>query len=104
MASDPFSQLQTAMNAAVAALGADDYATALQQALIAQALVGILPSLQRSAGSGGGSQSASWDASAIDKFIVRVRQAQNACVGVQVANKVYNPPASAGGLGFTQAY
>ena len=93
----PVAQLNQYMSQAVVALVARDYDTAVHLALAAQAIAGSLPKASRSAGSGGGAQSAAWTPEAISEWIVRVRQQQAAAAGVQVRSKVYVPPASYGG-------
>jgi hypothetical protein len=93
----PVAQLNQYMSQAVAALVARDYDTAVNLALAAQAIAASLPKASRSAGSGGGTQSAAWDAQAISEFVVRCRQQQAAAAGVQVRSKVYVPPAGYGG-------
>ena len=91
-------QLNSYMSAALTALGGGDYATALNNALCAQGIIGTLPKATRSAGSGGGEQSAAWDAVGIDNFIRRLRQQQGAGLGVQYAPvAMQEPVASADG-------
>jgi hypothetical protein len=77
--------LNTTMDAAIAALSAGDYSTAVNKALTAQAILATLPKVSRSQGTGGGAQSAEWDAQAIDNFVRRLRQQQGASLGVQTA-------------------
>ncbi len=75
--------LNTYMDAAIAAQAAGDYFTAINNALAAQGIVATLPKATRSAGTGGGEQSAAWDPQAIDNFVKRLRQQQGATLGVQ---------------------
>ena len=82
---DPVSQLNAYMAAATAALASGDYPTALNNALAAQGLIACLPKVSRSAGTGGGDMSASWDPVGIDNFIRRLRQQQGAGLGIQSA-------------------
>jgi hypothetical protein len=96
----PVAQLNQYMSQAVAALVARDYDTAVNLALAAQAIAGRLPKASRSAGSGGGTQSAAWSATEISEFIVRCRQQQASAVGVQAMNKMYVRPSSYGGAGY----
>ncbi len=84
----PVAQLNQYMSQAVAALVARDYNTAVNLALAAQAIAGGLPKASRSAGSGGGTQSASWSATEISEFIVRCRQQQASAVGIQTRGVV----------------
>ena len=77
--------LNAAMDAAVTALLAGDYATALRQAVAAQGILTVLPELSRSAGTGGGSQAAKWTQAGIDQFVGRVSRLQGASLGVQSA-------------------
>ncbi len=93
---DPVSQLNAAMAAAVAALAAGNYPTAINQALAAQGLLACLPKISRSAGAGGGEMSAAWDAAGIDNFIRRLRQQQGAALGVQTAPAEIVEPAAMG--------
>ena len=84
--------LNSYMSAALAALAAGDYATAINNALAAQGIVATLPKASRSAGTGGGEQSASWDVAGIDNFIKRLRQQQGASLGIQQTLVTYAEP------------
>jgi hypothetical protein len=86
-------QLNNYMSAALAALAGGDYVTAINNALAAQGIVATLPKATRSAGSGGGEQSASWDAQGIENFIRRLLQQQGASLGVQYAPITIQEPA-----------
>jgi hypothetical protein len=90
-------QLNTAMDNATAAMISGDFATALTQALVAQAIAATLPQAARGQGPGSGSQSTAWKPEAIDQFIIRLRQAQAASIGVQVANNQYVMPQALAG-------
>jgi hypothetical protein len=93
---DDFALLKQFRAAALSALGAGDYNTAINQALAAQLVLSTMPGhLSRSQG-GGGNQSLAWDSESIDRFVVRCRQAQSAGLGVQTANIVYSPPQQTG--------
>jgi len=94
---DPVSAISTYMTAAATAVAAGDYATAIVQALAAQALVVGLPSQMSKGQGGGGTQSMGWNFEAISKFILDVRRQQGASVGVQVAPMFTRPPHSYGG-------
>jgi hypothetical protein len=96
----PVAQMNQYMSQAAVALVARDYDTAVNLALAAQAIAASLPKASRSAGSGGGTQSAAWSATEISEFIVRCRQQQASAVGVQAVNKVYVRPSSYGGAGY----
>lgn len=91
---DRVAAINDAMDAAVAALAAGDYAAALNQALAVQGLLSIMPKLSRSSGTGGGSQSVEWDQTAVDQFILRIRQQQAAGLGVQTQNLEFNRAAT----------
>jgi hypothetical protein len=79
--------------AAINAMVAGDYATAIQQAMAAQAVLGTIPSkASRSAGTFGGAQSAEWPADQIQAFIINCQRLQNAAGGVTLSNKQYQPP------------
>lgn len=90
------SALNSYMDAAVTALAAGDYATALNQVLAAQGILSVLPDLTRSSGTDGGTQAAKWDRTAIDGLIKRIRQQQGAGLGVQTADCVFNRPVAVG--------
>jgi len=71
-------QLETLYSAAIAALEAGDYATAILKATAAKFRIATTPNLARNL-AGGGSQQISWnDASAIDRFIADCRRAASA--------------------------
>jgi len=90
------------MDAAVVAVAAGDYATAISKALAAQGLLSSLPKLSRSAG-GGGQQEVEWDSAGIDNFIKRLRQQQGASLGVQSQDIQFNDPTlGSSGDGFMQ--
>ena len=80
------------MTSALSALASGDYATALNNALAAQGMISIMPKASRSQGTGGGEQSASWDAAGIDSFVRRLRQQQGASLGVQISPVVIQEP------------
>ncbi len=84
--------LNSYMTAAIAAQAAGDYPTALNNALAAQGLIACLPKISRSAGTGGGDMSASWDAVGIDNFIRRLRQQQGAALGMQTVPSTIQEP------------
>ena len=84
--------LNTAMDNATAAMVSGDFATAIQQAMVAQAIAATLPHATRGQGPGGGTQGADWKPDQIDAFLVRLRQAQAATFGVQVQNNQYVHP------------
>jgi hypothetical protein len=90
---DPITQLNACMAAAVAALTAGDYGTSINNALAAQGLLSCLPKISRSAGAGGGEQSAAWDAAGIDNFIKRLRQQQGSAMGMVSVPVVISEPA-----------
>jgi hypothetical protein len=71
------------MDAAVTAVAAGDYATARQNALAAQGLIATLPRASRSAGTGGGTQSAEWDAEAVAQFVRRLTIEDVGAQGIQ---------------------
>jgi hypothetical protein len=75
--------VNSAMTAAVAALQAGDYATALQQALSAQGLLALIPRTSHAAGTGGGSHGFEYSPQAIGDFIKNLRLQQGAALGVQ---------------------
>ena len=85
---DDASLLRSYRDKALTALAASDYDTAERSAIAAQAVAGMMPDLNRSAGAGG-SQSVNWSREAIDTFITRIRQLKSASVGVQVQNVEY---------------
>ena len=87
-------QLNAYMAAAIAAQAAGDYATAVNNALAAQGLIACLPKISRSAGTGGGEMSASWDPAGIDQFIRRLRQQQGSAAGMQSVPVVMSEPAT----------
>lgn len=64
--------LETQRDAAIAALDAKDYAGAIRAAMAAKLILATMPSTSRA--TGGGSQSLSWDAASIDRFIAQCRQ------------------------------
>lgn len=69
--------LQALADAAVAALEAGDYATAIRKAISIKPLLAVTPELSR--GSAGDSQAMSFrSADAIDSFVRECRAAQNA--------------------------
>ena len=86
-------QLNSYMAAAIAAQANGDYPTALNNALAAQGIIGILPKISRSAGTGGGEMSSSWDAGGIDNFVKRLRQQQGASLGMQSVPATIGEPA-----------
>ena len=90
---DRVGMLNSLMDQAVAAIALGDFSTAIARALAAQGLLAALPKLSRAAGSGGGTQSAEWDAAAIDNFVRRLRQQQGAALGVQSAPIEISDPA-----------
>ena len=89
---DDFTLLRTYRTAAITAVAAGDYATAIQQALAAQAILATMPADQDRGMSGGITQKISWTADAIDKFIVRCTQQQGAQQGVTAQNNQYVNP------------
>ena len=95
----PVDQLNTYMAAAIAAQAAGDYATALNNGLAAQGLIACLPKISRSAGTGGGEMSASWDVAGIDNFIRRLRQQQGASLGVQYVSVQITEPIETANIG-----
>lgn len=98
-----FELIQQYRTAAITALVAGDYNTAIQQALAAQMMLATIPaSATRGGGTSGGNQSLSWSAEAIDQFIVRCRQQGASAQGItlnsitranpaQTAGAAYNP-------------
>jgi len=82
MAASLVDQLNSYMAAAIAAQASGDYATAINNALAAQGLIACLPKISRSAGTGGGEMSASWDAAGIDQFIKRLWQMSGSALGM----------------------
>jgi hypothetical protein len=89
---DDFTLLRQYRSAAISALAAGDYSTAINQALAAQLTLSTMPSnLSRSAGTGGGAQTVAWPSEAIDAFIIRCRQQQASASGVTVANIRHRP-------------
>ncbi len=83
---DDFALIQQYRAAAIAALAAGDYNTAVNQALAAQAVLATIPSnAVRGAGPMGGNQSLAWSAEAIDSFIVRCRQQGASIQGITSA-------------------
>ncbi len=93
MATSLIDQLDGYMSTALSALAGGDYATALNNALCAQGIIATLPKATRSAGSGGGEQSAAWDAAGIENFIRRLQQQLGASLGVQYAPITIQEPA-----------
>src|ERR1035437_4241845 len=81
------------MTAAIAAQAGGDYSTALNNALAAQGLIACLPKVSRSAGTGGGEMSASWDPVGIDNFIRCLRQQQGAALGMRTVPVTIREPA-----------
>jgi hypothetical protein len=79
-----FSDISDLMADAVTAMASNDYATARDKALAAQALASVLPDTSRSAGDGG-SQSLTWDRVAISQFVDRVQRLYNSSAGIQVS-------------------
>ena len=73
-------------------MAAGDYATAIQQALAAAAVLATMPSDINRGMASGISQKIAWTEDAIDKFIVRCRQQQSAAQGVTVQNNQYVNP------------
>jgi hypothetical protein len=70
-------QVEALYEAAITALDAGDYATAIQKAMAAKLRLGTTPNVSKSVGSG--SQALTWnDASAIDRFISDCRRLQSA--------------------------
>ena len=82
MATSLVDQLNAYMAAAIAAQAAGNYASALNNALAAQGLIAALPKISRSAGTGGGEMSASWDAAGIDQFVRRLMQMSGSALGM----------------------
>ncbi len=76
-------QVNSYMLAAVAAMAAGNYWTAMNNALAAQGIMAVLPKISRSAGTGGGEMSASWDPVGIANFIKALRQQQGSAAGMQ---------------------
>ncbi len=75
-------QLNSYMAAAIAAQAAGNYSVAINNAQAAQGLIACLPKVSRSAGTGGGEMSASWDAAGIDNFIKRLWQLSGSALGM----------------------
>lgn len=99
---DDFELIRQYRSAAIAALAAGDYNTAVNQALAAQAVLATIPaSATRGGGTSGGNQSMAWSAEAIDSFIVRCRQQGASAQGItSVPITRSNPAQTAGGSGY----
>ena len=92
MADDIVTEAQTYARAAATALAGRDYATALDNALAAQALLACAPAeLERSSGHASGSRRLRIAAEAVERLVVRIRQQQASSRGIQTINKVYQP-------------
>lgn len=85
-------QVNTYMLAAVQALAAGDYGTAVNNALAAQGLMSVLPKISRSAGTGGGEMSASWDPVGVANFLKALRQQQGSAQGMVSLPAVISEP------------
>ncbi len=98
---DDFDLIRQYRAAAIAALAAGDYTTAVNQALAAQAVLATIPSnAARGGGASGGNQSLAWSAEAIDSFIVRCRQQGASAQGITSANITRRQPGQISGGGF----
>lgn len=77
-----YSDVQTAMTAATAALQSGDYATALTQAIAAQGHMAVLPD-GGLASATGGAHTMEWDDKKIENFIANIRRRRGANAGIQ---------------------
>lgn len=82
--------INTAADAAVVAIRAGDYGTALTQALAAQALLAAVPdSIQ---GVGGGATELRWGRQAINELVINIRRQQSIAGGMQQTKIIYARP------------
>jgi hypothetical protein len=90
--SDDFTLLRSYRMAAINAVAAGDFATAINQALAAQAVLATMPADIDRGMASGIKQKLAWSTEAIDKFIVRCIQQQGAAQGVTAQNNQYVSP------------
>lgn len=86
-----YADVEAKMNEAVAAIEAGDYSTAINKAIAAQGLFGILPEGEKTGNAG---EKLAWNTDAIDQFIANIRKERS----------IGGPTSKASGAFVTQNY